>query len=120
MKRTPANDTEPAPPPEAEPEAEPRTTTSSRPPLSPGDDEIFSDEALATKEGVEAARARVHELRKLAHSKYLELKKYDNHVRKRHERLTATVNQFKADKQNHDLTLNHWRSNMQGLHSGGP
>lgn len=85
-----------------------------------GDDVLFSDEALSTKEGVLAAKTRVRELRKKQHDAYVGLKKYDARVAKRHEKLQASTAAFVAEKRNHDLLLGNVRSNLQGLHSGDP
>jgi hypothetical protein len=84
------------------------------------DELIFSDEQLASPEGIKRAKARVGELRKMQHQKYLELKGYEKHVAKRTEKFNARLNQFKSEKQSHDLLLNNVRSNLQGLHSGDP
>jgi len=84
------------------------------------DDLIFSDEQLSTAEGIKRGRARVNELRKMQHQKYLELKGYEKHVRGKAEKLKSRVDAFRSEKQSHDLLLNNVRSNLQGLHSGDP
>lgn len=84
------------------------------------DEVIFSDEALNTKEGVLKAKARIRDLRKLTHQKYVELKAFEGKVRSRHEKLKSKVDRFVSEKRNHDLLLGNVRSNLQGLHSGDP
>jgi uncharacterized protein YukE len=84
------------------------------------DDLIFSDEQLQSPEGIQRAKARVTELRKMQHTKYLELKGYERHVGKKAEKLRASVAEFKSEKNSHSLLLNNVRSNLQGLHSGDP
>lgn len=84
------------------------------------DDLIFSDEQLASPEGIKRAKARVGELRKMQHQKYLELKGYERHVGSKAEKLKTKVDAFRSEKQSHDLLLNNVRSNLQGLHSGDP
>lgn len=84
------------------------------------DELIFSDEQLQTPDGIKRAKARVGELRKMQHQKYLELKGYEKHVRGKAEKFNHKLNQFKSEKQSHDLLLNNVRSNLQGLHSGDP
>jgi hypothetical protein len=82
------------------------------------DDEIFSEEALDTREGVIKAKIRVQELRKLQHQKYLELKGYERHVRGKAEKLKTKVESFKRDKATFDWERNTMRSNLQGMYSG--
>lgn len=84
------------------------------------DDVIFSDDALATKEGVLKAKARALELRKLGHQKYLELKAFEKRVAKRHEKLKHQVDRYVAGKRNDELLLGNVRSNLQALHSNDP
>jgi hypothetical protein len=84
------------------------------------DDVIFSDEALATKEGVLKAKARALELRKLGHQKYLELKAFERRVAKRHLSLKNNIDKFVADKRSTDLlarNMTHINAEMQ---SGDP
>lgn len=84
------------------------------------DDVIFSDEALATKEGVLKAKARALELRKLGHQKYLELKAFEKRVAKRHQKLQHQVEKYVTGKRNDELLLGNVRSNLQALHSNDP
>jgi hypothetical protein len=84
------------------------------------DDVIFSDEALATKEGVLKAKARALELRKLGHQKYLELKAFEKRVAKRHQKLQFQVEKYVNGKRNDELLLGNVRSNLQALHSNDP
>jgi hypothetical protein len=84
------------------------------------DDVIFSDKALATKEGIAKARARTLELRKIQHQKYLELKSFEKRVLKRDVKVKHTIEKYVTNKRNDDLLLNNVRSNLQGLHSGDP
>lgn len=104
--------------------ATPEAETSPEPPPDKAqrlDDEvIFSKEALSTKEGIEKARARTLELRKLQHEKYLELKNFEKRVAKRHEKLRHQVDKYVANKRNDDLLLGNVRSNLQALHSNDP
>lgn len=85
-----------------------------------GDEVIFSDEAMATPEGVTKARERVRELRRISHEKYVGLKKYEARVAKRHDKLVASVSKFTTEKRAHDLLINNVRSSLQGLHSDDP
>jgi hypothetical protein len=81
---------------------------------------IFSDEALATPEGIKKGRERIKQLRRMTHEKYLELKNFEGRVVKRHGKLKHQVAQYVAKKQNDELLLGNVRSNLQGLHSGDP
>lgn len=108
---------------EAEPEATEgdEETEPAEPKADPmPDDVLFSDKALATKEGVLKAKGRLLELRKQQHEAYIGLKKYDQRVRKRADKLQHTVGEFKREKQTHQLLLDNVRSNLQALHSGDP
>jgi hypothetical protein len=84
------------------------------------DEVIFSDEALATPEGIKKGRERIKQLRRMTHEKYLELKNFEGRVVKRHGKLKTSVERFVAEKRNHTLLLDNVRSNLQGLHSGDP
>lgn len=84
------------------------------------DELIFSDEQLQTPEGVKRAKARVTELRKLQHQKYLELKGYERHVGAKAEKFKAKLNGFRQEKQAFDWERNTIRSNLEGLRSSDP
>lgn len=102
--------------PEAEkPEAEPTDKAAKL-----DDEVIFSDEALATAEGIKKGRERIKQLRRMTHEKYLELKNFEGRVSKRHGKLQHQVERFVSEKRNHQLLLNNVRSNLQGLHSNDP
>lgn len=84
------------------------------------DEVIFSDEALQTPEGIAKARARMKDLRRLSHEKYLELKNYESRVVKRATKLKYQVEQYKTQRQNDYLLINNVRANLQATHSGDP
>ncbi len=84
------------------------------------DELIFSDEQLQTPDGIKRAKARVGELRKMQHQKYLELKGYERHVGGKAEKLKAKVGQFRQEKQAFDWERNTIRGNLDGLRSGDP
>lgn len=84
------------------------------------DELIFSDEQLQTPDGIKRAKARVGELRKLQHQKYLELKGYERHVGQKAEKFKAKLNTFRQEKQAFDWERNTIRGNLEGLRSGDP
>jgi hypothetical protein len=84
------------------------------------DEVIFSDEALATPEGIKKGRERVKQLRRMTHEKYLELKNFEGRVVKRHGKLKHQIQTHVNEKRNHELLLGNVRSNLQGLHSNDP
>lgn len=84
------------------------------------DEVIFSDAALATKEGVLKAAARAKQLRQLGHQKYLELKAFEKRVAKRNEKLQFSIQKHVTGKQNDMLLVNNVRSNVQALRSSDP
>lgn len=102
------------------PEAEPSEQEPPNKAQRLDDEVIYSDEALATPEGLLKAKARTLELRKMAHQKYLELKQFEKRVVKRHGKLQHQVQQYVAEKRNNELLLGNVRSNLQGLHSNDP
>lgn len=109
-------DEEPSDPEATDEEAEPAEP---KPDPMP-DDVLFSEKALSTKEGVLKAKERLLELRKQQHEAYLGLKKYDQRVRKRADKLQHSVGEFKREKQTHQLLIDNVRSNLQATHSGDP
>jgi len=84
------------------------------------DEVIFSDEALATPEGIKKGRERIKQLRRMTHEKYLELKNFEGRVVKRHGKLKASVEKFVSEKRNHEMLLNNVRANLQATHSNDP
>lgn len=104
--------------PETQPDAEPEPAAD-KAPRTP-DAELFSDEALATPEGVKAAAARLRERDKMQFEAYHKLKKFEKRVVKRAAKFDHTLQTFRNEKQNHDLLIGNVRSNLTGLHSGDP
>lgn len=84
------------------------------------DEVIFSEEALKTPEGIQKARARIKDLRRMSHEKYLELKSFERRVVKRHEKLKHQVQRYVTGKRQDEILLGNVRSNLEGLHSGDP
>lgn len=106
---------------EGDPEAAEEDAEPAEPKPDPmPDDVLFSEKALATKEGVLKAKGRLLELRKQQHEKFVEIKAYDHRVKLKATKLTARKNAFLAEKGQHDLLINNVRVNLQGLHSGDP
>ena len=110
---------------EAEPAAvegeKPAKEAPATPAEQPGLDEIlFSEESLATKEGVLKGAARLRELRHKQREAYLGLKGYERNVVAKAEKLRSKVASFRSEKQTHELLIQNVRSNLQGLHSGDP
>lgn len=113
-----------AEPTEADP-SDPEATDEEAEPAEPKpdpmpDDVLFSEKALSTKEGVLKAKGRLLELRKQQHEAYLGLKKYDQRVRKRADKLQHSVGEFKREKQTHQLLIDNVRSSLQATHSNDP
>jgi hypothetical protein len=110
----------------AEPEA--GSSPDAAEPAEPGkepaaklDDEVlFSDESLATPEGLAKAKSRIADLRRQTHEKYLETKKFNERAKQRAEKLNARVDAWKQEKQNHDLVIGTLRNDIQALQSGDP
>lgn len=84
------------------------------------DEMLFSDEALATPEGVKKAATRLRDLRHKQREAYLGLKGYEKNVVAKAGKLKAKVNEFRSEKQTHQLLIDNVRSNLQGLHSSDP
>ncbi len=66
------------------------------------------------------AKARIHQLRKLTHEKYHELKKFEGRVKERNGKRKTSVDKFVSEKRTHQLLIDNVRTNLQGLHSGDP
>lgn len=83
-------------------------------------DELLTDEALSTPDGMRKGAARLRETAEQQRKAYLQLKGYEKNVVARRDKLNHKIATFRSEKQTHQLLIDNVRSNLQGLHSNDP